>query len=121
MQVVTIVGDLAKLNEHDNANRRNRFAGAALKKQMTELVALQCGKLKPITHPIILHFDWLYSSKHDFDNIAFSKKYVQDGLVKSGKLPNDNQSWVKGFTDNFTKVSKGQESVVVTIEDYIDS
>lgn len=117
-QTVTIVGDLAKLNEHDNANRSNRFAGAALKKRMTELVALQCGRLKPITRPVILSFNWHYSSRHDFDNIGFARKYVQDGMVHSGKLPDDNQKWVVGYGGEvFTKVPKGEEKVIVGIEE----
>lgn len=116
-QTVTIVGELAKLNEHDNMNRSNRFGGAALKKRMTTLVADQCIELEPITNPVIVHFNWHYSSRHDFDNIAFAKKYVLDGMIHSGKLPNDNQQWVKGFSDRFTKVSKGEEKVVVDIEE----
>lgn len=117
-QTVTIVGDLAKLNEHDGANRSNRFAGAALKKRMTELVAAQCGTLRPITGPVIITFYWHYSSRHDFDNIRFACKYVLDGMVHSGKLPNDNQKYVVGFGgDYFTKVPKGEEKVVVGIEE----
>lgn len=119
-QVITIIGDLAKLNEHDNANRSNRFAGAALKKRMTELVAYQCGPLRPITGPVKLSFNWHYSSRHDFDNIGFARKYVQDGMVKSGKLPDDNQKWVVGYNgESFTKVPKGEEKVIVGIEEII--
>lgn len=116
-QTVTFVGDLAKLNEHDAANRSNKFAGAALKKRMTEMIASQCDQLEPVTHPVIVHFNWHISSKHDLDNIAFAKKYVLDGMVKSGKLPNDNQKWVKGFSDFFTHIPKGEEKVVVGIEE----
>lgn len=117
-QIVTFVGDLAKLNEHDGANRSNRFAGAALKKRMTEMIASQCIALKPITRPVRLSFDWHYSSRHDFDNIAFARKYVQDGMVKSGKLPDDNQKWVVGYDgEDFTKVPKGEEKVIVGIKE----
>lgn len=115
-QSLTIIGSLAKLNEHDSANRSNRFVGAKLKAEMTEMVMLQCGPLKPITGPVVVSFHWYFSSKHDFDNIGFARKYVLDGMVHSGKLPNDNQSWVHGFgAEYFTKVPKGQEKVVVTI------
>lgn len=116
-QTLTINGELAKLNEHDNANRTNRFGGASLKKHMTEKVASQCGPLKPISEPVVLGFEWHYSSRHDFDNIAFAKKYILDGMVHSGKLPNDNQKWVYGFTgDTFIKCPKGDEKVVVDIQ-----
>lgn len=117
-QTFTIVGELAKLNEHDNSNRSNRFGGAALKKRMTALVSDQCGPLSPITRPVIIGFDWYFSSRHDFDNIAFAKKYILDGMVHAEKLPNDNQKWVHGFSgDSFHKVPKGEEKVIVGIED----
>lgn len=117
-QTLTIIGNLAKLNEHDRFNRANRFAGAKLKKDMTELVSSQAGSLKPITKPIIIGFHWYISSRHDPDNIAFAKKYILDGLIHAKKLPNDDQKWVHGFSgDSFHKVSKGEEKIIIDIED----
>lgn len=113
-----IKGDLAKLNEHDNANRSNRFGGAALKKRMNELVMKSLEGAKPITKPCMIGFIWHYSGKHDFDNIRFGAKYVLDGMQKAGVLPNDNQNWVKGFSgDVFVKVDKGMEGVIVDVEE----
>jgi hypothetical protein len=44
---------------------------------------------------------------------------VNDGLVKAGVLPNDNQKWVLGFDyDVFIKAAKGKEGVVVEINEY---
>lgn len=121
IQKIEILGDLAKLNEHDNANRTNRFGGAALKKKMTDLVAQQAAlKGRVIDEPVLIGFHWYFSSRHDFDNIRFAAKYVLDGLVKAGILPNDNQTWVKGFSgDLFYKVDKGNEKVIVEIEGII--
>lgn len=116
-QQITIVGDLAKLNDHDNANRSNKFAGAALKKRMTEMVALQCGKLKPIDGESIITFHWFVSGKHDYDNVRFGAKYILDGMVKSGRLPNDSPKYIVGFGgDYFTKVAKGEERVMIEID-----
>lgn len=113
---IRIKGNLAKLNEHDAANRANKFGGAALKSRMTTLVSKQVTTVEPITSPCKIGFTWLYSSRHDFDNIRFAAKYVLDGLVKAGVLPNDNQNWVKGFLyDKFTKVEKGNEGVIVRL------
>lgn len=113
----TIHGSLAKLNEHDSANRANRFAGAKLKEQMTTLVALQLKGKPAITEPCYVTFYWRYSSRHDFDNIRFACKYVLDGMVKAGILPNDNQNWVLGFRgDYFEKVPKGEEGVSIKID-----
>lgn len=116
-QTLIIIGELAKLNEHDNANRINRFVGAKLKKDMTETVSLQASPLKPITKPAIMRFHWYISSKHDPDNVAFAKKYILDGLIHAQKLPNDNQQWIHGFSDSFHRISKGNEKIIIDIED----
>ena len=114
----TIQGQLATLNEHELASRGNKFGGAALKKRMTDFVALQVKNKQKITRPCIVTFHWYYSTKHDFDNIRFAAKYVLDGLVKAKILPNDNQKWVLGFGgDCFIKVPKGQEKVIVELEE----
>lgn len=119
MRKIHIQADLAKLNEHDGANRSNKFGGAQLKKDMTDLVQLLVRNEKPIDYPVRIGFIWYYSSKHDFDNIRFACKYVLDGLVKAGVLPNDNQKWVKGFDgDDFIKVKKGNEGVDALIARY---
>jgi Holliday junction resolvase RusA-like endonuclease len=111
-----IKGDLAKLNEHDGANRTNRFAGAQLKARMTAIVASQLYGAPVIAGPCYIKFYWKYSSRHDFDNIRFACKYVLDGMIKAGVLDNDNQKWVLGFDgDYFEKVPKGEEGVTVEI------
>lgn len=117
MGTYVIEGKFATLNEHDNANRRNRFLGAKLKHEMTEMVAWQLKGKPAIISPCLLHFNWRYSSRADFDNIAFAKKYVQDGMVTAGILVDDNQKHVLGFSDTFTKVDKGNEGVIIIAEE----
>lgn len=117
MQIV-IKGQLETLNDVINANRSHWSRGAALKKQETELVQWQVKSLPPITKPAIYSFDWFISTNHDPDNISSAKKFILDGLIQAGKLPNDNQKWVLGFGgETFSKVAKGQEKVVVTIDE----
>ena len=116
---VVIKGQLATLNDHDNANRNNKFGGAKLKKEQTELVAWQAKKHSLIKNPVTIAFHWHYSSKHDFDNIRFATKYILDGLVKAGVLVNDSQKHVLGFEgDYFIKVPKGSEKVIVELSEY---
>ena len=118
MKQYTVAGKLAYLNDHDGANRANKFMGAKLKEKMTLLVSHQLEGQEPVTAPCIISFEWLYASKHDFDNIRFAAKYVLDGMQKAGVLPNDNQSWVKGFGgDHFTKVLPGDEGVIIIVEE----
>lgn len=118
MTLYTIDGVLATLNDHDSANRVNKFLGAKLKKEMTEFVYWQVLNKKKITKPCIITFNWLVSSKADFDNIRFAAKYILDGMVKAGVLPDDSQKWVIGFGgDYFTKVEKGQEKIIIEVEE----
>lgn len=116
--IYTIKGSLATLNQHDGANRRNRFLGAKLKHEMTEFVALQLISKPKITKPCMITFNWKVSTRADFDNIRFAAKYVLDGMVKAGVLVDDSQKWVVGFGgDYFTKVPKGQEEIIIDIEE----
>lgn len=112
-----ILGVLPTLNEHDKANRTNRFVGAKMKQEATDLVALQLMGKQKITKPCYISFHWFVSSRADFDNIAFGKKYILDGMVKAGVLADDNQKHVLGFRgDYFSKVSKGQEKIQIFVE-----
>lgn len=116
--IYEIKGQLATLNDHDGLNRTNKYLGAKLKKDMTEFVMWQLVGKAPVKKPCIITFNWLVSSKADFDNIRFGAKYILDGMVKAGILPDDNQNWVLGFGgDYFTKVNKGQEKIIVEVEE----
>lgn len=121
MKQYTIKGKLATLNDHDSANRSNKYAGAALKREMTDLVAWQLKGKERVLAPCMVKFNWYYSGRHDFDNIAFAKKYVLDGFVKAGILQNDSQKWVLGFNDTFMPVTSGEEGVLVQIEEFYEN
>lgn len=115
----TINGQLADLNKHDQANRNNKFGGAALKKEQTDLVAWQLKGKQKIALPCTIEFIWYYSGRHDFDNLRFGCKYILDGMVKAGVLKNDNQKCILGFIgDTFIKVPKGKEKVEVYAYEY---
>jgi len=117
--IYTVKGQLATLNDHDKANRANKFAGAKLKKDMTDLVVWQMKGKKRVTSPCVLSFSWFISGKHDYDNICFARKYILDGMVKAGVLENDSPKYVIGFGgDTFIKVSKGEEKVIIDVEEY---
>lgn len=114
---IKIQGVLATLNDHDSANRANRFVGAKLKSEMTELVRLQLLRTPKAITPCLISFHWRHSGRHDYDNIRFAAKYVLDGMVKAGVLEDDSPKFVIGFGgDTFEKVEKGQEGVDVKID-----
>lgn len=115
--VFTIPGKLPTLNEYTNSNRTHWGAGATLKKEATKAAEIASSCLEiPDGSAVILHYDWHISTRHDLDNIAFAQKFVQDGIVSGGKLPNDNRKYIRGFTHKFTEVSKGRDCVVVEVE-----
>lgn len=101
--MIIIEGELTDLNTYINAERRNRFLGAKLKKQNTEDVAWQTkGKKKVKEYPVRIHIDWYTpTERKDPDNTSFAKKFLLDGLVDSGVLDGDTRKHIKGFSDDF--------------------
>jgi len=114
---------LPGLNDYDKAARSHRQLGAAMKKEYTELVKLLSikgryeKKLELVTSPVIITFHWRErDARRDPDNIVFAKKFVLDGLVTGGVLPNDNQKVIRGFTEAWEVVGSWGEGVMVTIK-----
>jgi hypothetical protein len=105
MLTFTIPGELTTLNEYIDAERRHYHLAAALKKKETKRVAMEIKALgiKPLTiFPVHIIYIW-YSkdARKDLDNVAFSKKFIQDGLVLGGLIPNDSRKQIAGFSDIF--------------------
>lgn len=99
---VEIPMKLPSLNAYINECRRNRFAGAKMKKEVEGDIGYFINKLPRFKKPIRINFTWVEANKRrDFDNICFAKKFILDALQECGKLENDNRKWVVGFTDSF--------------------
>lgn len=117
MRTFVIEGKLPTLNDYTNSNRTHWGSGAADKLNATQKCARAAKDIDPTgDEPIRLHYVWYSSTKHDYDNIAFGQKFIQDGLKMAGKITDDNRKIVKGFTHEFETVAKGQDKVVVTLE-----
>lgn len=110
-QTFVIQGRLPTLNEYITANRtplkksRKGTVGSIMKKDTDNHCAIfiRTSKLKPVTSPQFIEFEWHYNTRHDFDNIAFGKKFILDALQECQILKNDNQKYVVGFSDLFVK------------------
>lgn len=102
---LVIHGKLLGLNEYINAERRNKYAAAKIKKEVQELIEYEIKQCIDGVHfdcPVIMHYTWYETNKkRDLDNIAFAKKFIQDALVKCGVIDNDGWSNIVGFTDSF--------------------
>lgn len=115
-----IPGVLPGLNEYINAERRNKYQAAQIKKQIEHLIISLCRtQLKgvKISNPVKIYYSWIEPNrKRDKDNIAFAKKFIQDGLVKAGVLKNDGWNEIYGFTDEFD-VDKNKPRIEIIIEE----
>ncbi len=97
------------LNEYIDAERTSKFKAATIKKQQTNSVAYlaksQKFKLDPKKYDVV--FNWFKpNNNRDHDNIAFCKKFVLDGLIVSGALPNDGPKYIGDFQDKFFTIKK---------------
>ncbi len=112
---VTIKGKLPSLNEYIGACRTNAHVGARMKQDVEQMIMLQLAPMKQITSPVFIHFIWHERTRRrDKDNVAAGKKFILDAMQKSGKLINDNNHYIQGFTDKFEY--GGEYGVTITIE-----
>ena len=109
--------DYPSLNDYIKIERTNKYAGAKVKKQYTNTtmyLSMNKGKIKT---PCRLKFTWYVKNKRtDPDNTAFAKKFVLDGLVKAGVLPDDTFKHIKGFIDDFKVIDNVHKEIGVMIE-----
>ena len=98
-----IPGELTDLNTYIDAERSNRYAGAKIKREMTDYVTLFAKRLKTeFRIPVRITYRWYCKNKRkDKSNIAFAKKFIEDGLVAAGVLKNDGWNDIEGFNDRF--------------------
>jgi len=93
---------LPGLNEYTTANRMNRHVGAKMKRDTEKQIIPHLYQLPKIKKPVKLKFIWCEENKRrDLDNVAFAKKFILDALVTTNTLINDNEKYVKGFSDEF--------------------
>ncbi len=130
-QTLWIPGRMPGLNDYIGAMNHNRFLGNQMKQENTNLVAMLAKtKLNPVKYPVTIQFVWQEpNDRRDPDNIIFAKKFILDGLVVAGVLPNDTQKWIMGFSDSWisapsknSKVSvlpKIEPGIMVTIKEIV--
>lgn len=120
---ITLLGEFCDLNTYINAERRNRFLASKIKKEETERVYyLTIGKKLPqgVVFPLIIELTWFVKdSRKDADNIAFSKKFIADGMVLSGLLPEDSRKFVRVWRDMDIVVDKVNPRVEIVIHSFV--
>lgn len=112
-----IPGRLPGANDFIAANNTNRYSGAKMKKDVEETIMWCVARMPKMKKPVVIHFYWMEpNARRDLDNIAFGKKFVLDALQKAGVLPNDNRTYVRGFTDSFG-IDKDNPRIEIELEE----
>ena len=122
MHKIIIPIELPSMNEMIASAKKGSGAYqpyAEMKREYTNICAIFTRKAvkKPISNPVILHITWYCKNKKkDMDNVAAGKKFIFDGLQKSGVLKNDGWGEIKGWEECF-KVDKENPRVEILVEE----
>lgn len=125
MYKFTIPHELLDLNKFINSQRANRFGGAKIKKDQTNLCTMYVKRaisngLVIKDYPLLLTFNWYVKDRRkDPDNVAFSKKFILDGMQEAGLIENDGYRQIYGFEDTF-QVDRKNPRVEVEIRSMSD-
>ena len=111
-----IPGRLPGLNEIIDAAKRNPHEYARMKETCTAMVAWLAKKL-PRFEKVALVITWYEpDQRRDPDNIMAGQKFILDGLVAAGTIPNDSQRYIQGILHRF-RVDKQNPRIEVEIVD----
>ena len=111
-----IEGRLPGLNEMIDAAKSHYGAYASMKQTYTDMVAWLAKKL-PTYKRVDLVITWHEpDQRRDPDNIMAGQKFILDGLVAAGTIPNDSQKYVRGIMHRF-EVDRQNPRVEVEIVD----
>lgn len=121
MPKLIIPGRLPGLNEYIEAERRNKYKAAQIKREAENIVML-CARQQlrgwKARGPVMMFYLWVEKDRRrDKDNVSgYGRKIIQDALVKGGFLKNDGWNDIEGFADDFA-VDKGNPRIEIVIEE----
>lgn len=112
-----IDGELLDHNKYINLTRSNKYLGAKAKKEATETVAYYTvsNALKKIDKKVdvkVTHY--CKNRRKDKDNIAFTIKFILDGLILGGIIDNDGWNEIGKLEFDF-KVDKENPRIKVEL------
>lgn len=114
--IFKIPGRLPGLNEIIDAAKSHFGEYASMKETYTNMVGWLAKKL-PTYEKIALIITWYEPDRRrDPDNIMAGQKFILDGLVAAGTIPNDSQKYIQGIVHRF-RVDKRNPRVEVEIVD----
>ena len=112
-----IPGELPTMNEIINKSKTHWAKYGQMKGIYDDTVAWFATQQEiPFFEAVKLNITYFRKNKRvDPDNISAGKKFIIDGLVKSGVLENDGWKEIKGFEENW-KVDKNNPRVEVVLK-----
>lgn len=116
-----VQGRMQGLNDYirDNRGNRGKYYGNKVKQAQTDDVAQQIialGAFPRFDTAVSIKFHWVeINARRDPDNFIFAKKFVLDGMVKAGVLPNDGMKNIAAFHETWEVDSDTNGGVVVTV------
>lgn len=115
-----IPGRLPGLNEIIDAAKqgKGKYQPYSIMKQTyTDMVAWLAKKL-PAYKRVALMITWYEpNEKRDPDNIMAGQKFILDGMVQAGTIPNDSQKHIKGILHRFDVDRKNPRVEVEILDD----
>ena len=102
---LVIKNRLPCMNDLINANRRNKYAGAGLKRRIQAAIAFE---LKPqitkrFTEKVIVTIHYYEKdNRRDEDNVMSAAKFILDAMQDIKLIPNDNRRYVHLLQEVFT-------------------
>ena len=115
----SIEGRLPGLNEMIDAAKqgKGKYQPYSMMKQTyTDMVAWLAKKL-PKYQQVNITITWYEpNEKRDPDNIMAGQKFILDGLVKAGTIPNDTRRYIKSIT-HIPELDRDNPRVEVEIQE----
>lgn len=121
-----IQGRMQALNDYikDNRGAKGKFMGNKYKQFQTHDVANQIdeqGDFPTFNGLVQIEFHWIeINKKRDPDNFIFAKKFILDGMVKVGMIPNDGWKNIASFVDTWECQPDTNGGCIVTIKDLVE-
>ena len=111
----TIPMELIDLNTYINAERRNRFIAAKLKKENTACIANYCQELninRSGQYDVVINW-YTKDKRKDSDNVFFAAKFIFDGLIMAEKIIGDGYRQIRNIHNN-RFIGTGKIEVIFT-------
>lgn len=113
---IVVPGELPAQNEIIKAAKSSPYAYSRMKKDSTNTITW-LSKNKANMDRIWLDITYVCKNRRkDPDNIAAAKKFILDGLVAAGVIPNDGWNEIAGWTEDF-KIDKQNPRIEIVIKE----